>query len=181
MARTLVLFGVEITLASMRTGCALFCLVWLLAGRPAEAAESIRLTTLELKDQFEQPHVVTFPSEKPRLFVVSDRKGSEQTPAWTDPLKERFTNQLEMIAVADVHGVPAFVQPMIRRGFKKQYAHPVLLDWKGLVFEKLSPKANVVNLYLLKRDGTLSAQWRGVATEASIKLAGDEIERLLKP
>ena len=155
--------------------------VWWFAGAPLFAAEPLRLTTLELKDQFEHAHTLAFPSGKPRLIVVGDRKGSEQTPAWTTPLKARFTNQLEMIAVADVHGVPGFVQPTIRKGFKKEYAHPVLLDWKGVLFEKLSPKASVVNLYLVKPDGTICAHWHGPATEEKLKAASDEIARLLTP
>lgn len=140
------------------------------AGEVAPAhGTNFTLSSFELKDQHQQTHHFTFPRTNLLVLTVADQKGSAQVAAWVRPLKERFPQGLPIEGVADVSSVPGFLRPLVRREFKTQFEHPVMLDWSGKFVRQLPCAPDAANVFLVATNGTVLRMFQG-AVEAN-KLA----------
>jgi hypothetical protein len=144
-----------------------------LPARAEPAAPTITTTNLvcpgfELPDQFGTNHQVNFPQSHPQVLIVADRKGSEQIDAWVAALKARYGRRLKLTGVADVGGAPGWVQGLIRKKFRKQYAYPILLDWSGQLPAALHCEKDAANVFLLDAAGRVLATERGECAAASL-------------
>lgn len=122
-----------------------------------------RLTTISLKDQFNQPHTFGFPQPGISILTVADQKGSEQIESWVRPLKARYPTGLTLEGVADVSGVPAPLRPLIRRKFCDAFPHPLMLDWSGSVVKQLKPVRSLANVLVLNTNGIVLTRFQGAA------------------
>ncbi len=113
-------------------------------------------------------HFIT-PRTNLSFIVVADHKGSEQLEKWIQFVHDRHVGALAIIGVADVAKVPAPLRPLVRRAFVKDVKHPVLLDWTGNVIKLFRPVPNVANIYLVRTNGIVAAQWAGAASKARLE------------
>src|SRR4051794_2114674 len=106
----------------------------LLASGSISAAEVPALATkvpdcIELNDQYDAPHRLTFPTTNITVLTIADRKGSEQVDGWIAALKARYAGRINLRGIADVGGAPAFIRARIRKKFQEAREYPVMLDW----------------------------------------------------
>jgi glycosyltransferase involved in cell wall biosynthesis len=128
---------------------------------PPVATTNLICASFALQDQFGTNHVVNFPRAQPLLLIVADRKGSEQIDAWIAALHSRYGARLEMTGVADVGGVPGWLQGLIRKKFQKKYPYPILLDWSGKIPAALHGQPDVANVFLFAPSGGVLARAQG--------------------
>lgn len=162
----------------------LLAIVGLLTCREASAGEYIGSATnapacIELRDQFDSPHKLTFPTTNITLLTIADRKGSAQVDGWIDALKSRCDGRTAIRGLADVGGAPAFVQGRIRKGFQESRKYPVMLDWSGKVCAQFGYKKEEANILVLDRNGRIQARFTGVATDSAIAEVGSVLDKLL--
>jgi hypothetical protein len=136
---------------------------------PAVVATNLICPSFELPDQFGANHSIHFPQPQPLVLIVADRKGSEQIAAWVTALKARYGGRLKLTGVADVGGAPGWVQGLIRKNFRKQYAYPILLDWSGNLPTALHCQKDVANVFLLNAVGRVLATERGACEGTSLQ------------
>ena len=137
----------------------------------AFAGEPIRVSKINLEDQHEKTHTVSFPAAAPAFVAVADRAASEPMKQWTLRCKQEFGTNVQYVAIADVRKVPALLRGFIRKKFQKAYPHPVLLDWSGATSDLLHARAGVPNIYILSKKGDLIAVERG-------EFSAEKMERL---
>lgn len=136
----------------------------------------LHLDNVELKDQFNETRRLSFPRTNLLVLTVADQQGAKQVAAWVRPLKERFPEGLPIEGVADVSRVPALLRPLVRREFKQQFEHPILLDWSGRVVRQLDCAPEVVNVFAVATNGAVL--WTGRGPAETNQLA--ELMRLLE-
>ena len=162
----------------------LIATVGLLVWRNASADESIGLATnapacIELRDQFDSPQKLTFPTTNLTLLTIADKKGSAQVDGWIAALKPRYSGSIAIRGLADVGGAPGFVQGRIRKGFQESRKYPVMLDWSGNVCAQFGYKKDEANILVLDRNGHIYARFTGVATTTSVAEATAVLDRFL--
>ena len=150
-----------------------------MAGASAVAKPDHEPVKFSFKDQFDNDLALQPPFDKPVVVTIADKRGAEQLDAWVQPLKREFGERIRFFAIADVRGVPGPLQGLVRRGFKKDYAHPVALDWQGQAAARLTLKKDEPNLVLLDRDGKLRITLNGPAREEPVQRLMREINALL--
>jgi hypothetical protein len=133
----------------------------LLAVLSPRAGETIRVAKIELEDQHEKLHAISFPATAPVFLAVADRAASESMKVWTSRCKQEFGTNVVYIGVADVRKVPGLLRGFIRGKFQKAYPHPVLMDWSGKVAERLRAQEAVPNVFILSKTGEVLAAERG--------------------
>jgi len=158
--------------------------VGLLVWRSASAQESIGLPTkapacIQLRDQFDSPQKLAFPTTNLTILTIADKKGSAQVDAWIAALKPRCSGGIAIRGLADVGGAPGFVQGRIRKGFQESRRYPVMLDWSGKVCAQLGYKKDEANILVLDRNGRIHARFTGVATAVAVAEAGVVLDKLL--
>src|ERR1700683_1192160 len=91
--------------------------VFIASGAPTNSVPV--LASFELRDQYDNPHNISFPATNVTLMTVADRKGSEQIDGWIAPVKERYGERIAIEGIADVSTVPRLLRSMVRKQFKK--------------------------------------------------------------
>lgn len=134
---------------------------------------------IELRDQFDTAHKLTFPTTNITLLTIADKKGAAQVDAWIAALKPRYAGRVAIHGLADVGGVPGFVQGKIRKGFQETRKHPVMLDWSGKICAQLGYQKDVANILVLDRHGFIQARFTGAATPAAVAAAGAALDKVL--
>ena len=122
----------------------------------------------ELDDQYGNRHRVEFPRERVSVLTIADRKGSAQLPAWVEPVRKRFDEQVEILGVAIVKGVPGPFKGMVIDHFKEKVKYPVMLDWTGDVAREFQPSRNVANVYVIDCAGKLLHKTEAVASAGKL-------------
>jgi hypothetical protein len=148
---------------------------------PVAAPTNLFCANFELQDQFRTNHVVHFPRAQPLLLIVADRKGSEQIDAWVAAINGRYGARLEMIGVADVGGVPGWLQGLIRGKFQKKYPYPILLDWSGKIPVSLRCQPDAANVFLIDGTGRVLVSAQGECNAgflSRITRAADAVTKL---
>ena len=121
----------------------------------------IRLESFELTDQFGHRHAVRFPTLRPMLLVIGDRRGSEEIDPWIAPLKQRWGSSADLLGIADVRAVPRFLKSRITEAIRRARPQPLLLDFEGVVTEKLPCKSKAANVFAVGTDGRILAHVHG--------------------
>jgi len=132
------------------------------------ADETKVAANIELKDQYDKPHVVTFPREKVSVLTIADRRGSEQLEAWIRPIREKCGEEIEIHGLADVAGVPRPIRPMVVNHFKDKIQYPVMLDWDGKTVAQYGYSKNAAMVLVIDRNGTIRHRVQGAADAAKI-------------
>jgi hypothetical protein len=159
-----------------------YALVWSWFGRPAAwkgrayataAASLLMVTTvfgetnvaakIELKDQYDKSHVVSFPREQCSVLTIADRPGSAQLEAWVKPIREKCGERVEILGLADVTGVPRMIRPMVVNYFKDKIEYPVMLDWDGTTVARFGYVRKAALVLVIGPDGEIRHRVTGAA------------------
>jgi hypothetical protein len=127
------------------------------------AVTTNRCAEFELKDQFDQVHAIKFPSAKPILLTVADKKGSEGIAGWAHPVGVKFGERIQIAGLADVSAVPRPLRGFVQGKFKKAITYPTMLDWEGKISAGFKYEKNRPNIYLVARDGRVLRFFSGEA------------------
>ncbi len=119
-----------------------------------------------LRDQFAMERHGVFPAQKPVVFVVGDRKSSGQIEPWMRFIAPRVAESAEIIGVADLRGMPHFLEGMVRLGLRSGVPKwPVLMDLDGLIASCLEVSPGVLKIVVLDRAGALVVSREGAFSE----------------
>jgi hypothetical protein len=127
------------------------------------------LASFELRDQYDNPHTISFPATNVTLMTVADRKGSEQINGWIAPVKERYGERIAIEGIADVSTVPRLLRSMVQKQFKKDRAYPVMLDWDGPVAHSFNYQKDEANFFVIDRQGRITGCFSGATNEVALK------------
>ena len=141
---------------------------------PAHAPASI-----ELRDQYDAPQRLTFPSTNVVVLTIADKQGSEQIDGWVAALKARYAGRIELRGLAEVGGVPGFLRGKVRKKFQETRTYPVMMDWSGKVCPQFGFQPGLANVLVIARDGNIQARVVGSAREPGLKELSAAIEAVL--
>jgi hypothetical protein len=134
---------------------------------------------IALRDQFDAPQELSFPSTNVTLLTIADKKGSEQIAGWVRPLKQRFGAHIDIRGIADVSKVPRALHGLVRMRFQKLLTYPVMMDWSGQVVSAFTYVPNQANVLMLDEDGRILQRISGEANEKAIQDLCAAIDRAL--
>jgi hypothetical protein len=137
-------------------------------GAPAQAAPTREPSLsvpaqIVLADQFDAEQRLDFPATNITVFVVADRRGSDQVDGWIG-LLHGSAMSMRVCGIADLRGCPGFLRSRIRRKFKETRHYPVMLDWTGSVARQFDPRPDRANVYVVGTRGNVLARFDGAAT-----------------
>ena len=141
--------------------------VFTVSGAPTNSVPA--LASFELRDQYDNPHTISFPATNVTLMTVADRKGSEQIDGWIAPVKERYGDRIAIEGIADVSTVPRLLRSMVRKQFKKDRAYPVMLDWDGPVARSFNYQKDKANFFVIDRQGRITGCFSGATNDVALK------------
>lgn len=140
-----------------------------------------RLDSFRIADQFGKTNHVQFPTSRPVLLLLGDRRGSEQVDAWIPVLREHWGKSAEILGIADVSSVPRFLRSRVTEAIRKARSQSVLLDYDGVISDHLKPVSKVANLFLLDRTGQLRLHLSGEFDTAKQSRIAEFIGTLTPP
>ncbi len=123
---------------------------------------------VELQDQFGKPQKLAFPNAKVTLLAIADKKGSAEVNAWIAALKPRYAERIDIRGLADMGGVPGFLQGHISRKFQATRKYPVMMDWSGKVCDRFGYRRDAANILVIDADGTIRERVCGAATDDGV-------------
>ncbi len=126
---------------------------------------------IELHDQYDAPQKLSFPTTNITVLTIADRKGSSQVDGWIAALKLRYSGRIDLRGLADVGGVPGFLQGNIRRRFQETRRYPVMMDWSGKVCAQFGYRPGLANILVLGKDGRILGRFAGAAVETNCAAA----------
>jgi hypothetical protein len=156
----------------------------LLVAHSGSAADRAAPTTnapdrIELRDQFNTPQSLTFPTTQLTLLTIANKKGSEQIAGWVAPVMKRFGGRIDVCGVADVSSVPGPLRGMVREAFQRSQTYPVMMDWSGDVVKQFGYAPGEVEIFLLDRGGRILQRHRGKINHRAAEELFGGIERAL--
>lgn len=145
----------------------------LLAVTGAQADESISNAPshIELRDQFGVPQRLEFPNARVTLLTIADKKGAAEVDGWMAALKPLYAGRVDIRGVANVAGVPRFLQGRVRNKFQEKHRYPVMMDWSGTVCEGFGYRPGTANVLVIGRDGRIYGRLWGKATKSAVTSA----------
>lgn len=138
-----------------------------------------RVVTFALKDQFDKDLILQPPFTKPVLVTIADKEGAAELDGWIQPLKQAFPGQIQFFAIADLRSVAAPFRGLVRRGFRKEYSHPIAMDWRGAAAGQMNVVKDRANIFLLDGCGCEVLSFHEAATEAHLNQVKEHISDLL--
>jgi hypothetical protein len=123
----------------------------------------------------------------PVLVVAADRRASDQANAWGERLATtcptlaawKAPGKVAWLSIVDGRGVPEYARGAARDRIREREdpsradRMTMLIDWKGLVAERLGTETGRALLVLLSRDHVPFARAGGAPTDAGVEhLAG---------
>lgn len=134
---------------------------------------------LELRDQFDVPQSLSFPTNHITLLVMADRKGHDQIAAWVSPMKQRFGERIDIRGIADVSNVPGPLRGLVRKKFQQSQRYPVMMDWHGEACKAFTYERGQANVFVLDRSGEVLKRVNGSAQEVFVAEISALIEQRL--
>jgi hypothetical protein len=143
-------------MTARRTGA---LLLLTLAALSASAQES-GLPPFRLEDQFGSAHSDAEFRGAILVLLAGDREGSKHTRAWKEALKAALSGVpgaegVRFAGLADLRGVPGFLQGMVRSRFPKEPERWVMLDWEGLFGKDYGLERGVCTVLVFDAEGRL--------------------------
>lgn len=138
------------------------------SGVGAELKKGVQLLKeWHLRDQFSREHRGVFPARAPVILVVGDRKSSGQIEPWIRFIAPRVGERAEIIGVADLRGMPHFLEGMVRMGLRSGVPKwSVLMDLDGTIAGPLGVSPGVLRMVVLDRIGGLVMSRDGAFSES---------------
>jgi hypothetical protein len=112
-----------------------------------------------LRDQFGRVHDAAALRGRALLIVAAARGGRAVGTAWVEVLRALTVDTgavappPQVVAVADVRGVPWLLRRVVRAQFPDDVRQPVLLDWDGSLARRLALVRERCTVLLVDRDG----------------------------
>jgi peroxiredoxin len=144
-----------------------------------EASKKDKAANFTLEDQFGKKISINFPSDKVAVLVFGDRKGSEQVEGWVRPLYGKYTDKIYIFGIAELSVVPWAVRPAVRMMIRRGSKTPVMLDWSGNVSKSYGYEKGKANVFVVGKDGSITAVKRGAASNAALNDLYQEISAIL--
>ena len=162
----------------------LLCLGFALIADAAPAVRSVSSATnapssIELRDQFESLHKLSFPTTNLTLLTIADHKGSEQVANWVAPVHARYGRRVIIHGIADVSAVPAWLRGVVRKKFRQRQSYPVMLDWSGDTVKAFASAQDCVNVFVVDDGGRILKRFTGAAKPDALAELYATIDRAL--
>lgn len=133
---------------------------------------------IALSDQFGQSHRHASPHRRPLLVVIADRRGASQIEGWVARLYQTHGETVDIVGVADLGGVPAFMHDTLRKAFRKQCAdYPILLDWQGNTAASFSRSGTGLDIFAIQPGGRIVAAVSGKLTNTKVGTLGSALDQ----
>jgi hypothetical protein len=122
----------------------------LVAASAAGAADST-LIQFEIQDQFKFEHHDEDFRGSVLLVMVGNKKGGKFARAWSEHIQDSIpawgmTDDVELLSVADVGGVPFFLKGLVRGKMSKKPENWLLMDWGSKFHKAYDCEKDVCNL-----------------------------------
>jgi len=167
------------TVLSLLTLLLVLCASWACPG-PGNPRMPVHVpSSIDLLDQYEVRHQLSFPSTNITVFTIADRTGSEQVDGWIAAFKGRYAGRIDLRGIADVGGAPGFLRGRIRKKFRELRQYPVMMDWSGQICAQLSYGKNVANILVVGFDGAILGRFSGAADASNIAAACAVLDKAL--
>jgi hypothetical protein len=124
---------------------------------------------LMLRDQFDAPQTLAFPTTNITLLTIADRTGSAQLAGWIAPVKQRFGKRIDIRGIADVSPVPRLLRSLVRKKFREIQTYPVMMDWTGDAVKAFTYVPDQANVLVLDGRGQILLRASGPATERAVQ------------
>jgi hypothetical protein len=153
----------------------------------AAGAADDPLAGLVLEDTSGRTRALDELAGTPVLVVVADRRASEQANAWGERLASKSPplvawkspGKVAWVSIVDGRGVPEYARGAARDRIKEKddparaERMTMLIDWKGVVAERLASESGRALVVLLSRDHVPFARAGGEPTDESVdRVAG---------
>ena len=126
---------------------------------------------VELLDQYNDSQVLAFPDTRVTLLALADRGGSDQVAGWITALKTNFAGRVAILGLANLSGVPGFLRDKVRKQFRGDDTHPVMMDWSGNTCRQFGYTPGVANILVIDHRGRIRARLTGPASESGLLAA----------
>lgn len=147
-------------------GLAIFLTTATLVAAPAPLR---RCPDLILEDQFALSREWRFPRTKPLLLVVANRAGTSEIRGWVKPVRDAFGDQIEILGLADVRGIPDPFKPAIRAMIRAGVSWTVLMDWTGENTARLLQPDSSIEVLVIRESGEISLRLPGKASPQALE------------
>ncbi len=136
--------------------------------QPSTGSSTNAPSCIELRDQFDKPHRLSFPTTKVMVLTIADRKGSEEVDGWIAALKPLYAGRVDFRGLANVGGVPGLFQAKVRRKFQETRNYPVMMDWTGVACAQFGYQRDVANILVIDHNGYIRTRISGSASSAAV-------------
>ncbi len=119
---------------------------------------------LVLRDQFDAPQTLAFPTTNITFLTIADRTGSAQLAGWIAPVEHRFGKRIDIRGIADVSAVPRVLRSLVRKKFRELQTYPVMMDWTGDAVKAFNYVPDRANVLVLDGRGWILLRCNGPAT-----------------
>ncbi|MDY7038218.1 MAG: hypothetical protein SV375_18910 [Thermodesulfobacteriota bacterium] len=123
----------------------------------------------KLNDQYGKTYNIKYPQEKICVLVFADRASVSQVEKWVRALYESYQDKIFIYGVAQLKGVPRWLQSTIRGIFKKFVKFSVMMDWSGEVCRAYGYKGGKAYVVIVNRNGVIQHTFNGRASEDLIQ------------
>lgn len=141
--------------------------------------ETAHAAGFTLDDQFGKTHEYQFPKEKVSVLLFADREGSEQIEGWVRPLYDKYRTSVDVDGVALLKGVPELMRGTIKFLFRKQVAHPIMMDWTGETTELFDCHAKEASVFVIDTQGQIVFTTYGEATPERLASVVEAVEAVI--
>ena len=116
-----------------------------------------------IKDQFGREYTEESWPDSVVVLFGSDKGGSEFNEPWAKAIQDSLKDQegyedLRIVAVADLRGVPFFIKPIVKAMFPDEKELWILLDWGGEFAKSYSFEKDRSNILVFDRRSHLRYQ-----------------------
>lgn len=128
------------------------------------ATDAAKFPGLEALDQRSQSRKIVFPSSRPALLFLADRRSADAIDQWPEKALRRLGTDVDILGVANLKGVPRVLGPLVIRKLGI-HANPVLLDWQGIAASFAGAAEGKVTILVLDSKGVIRDRLESPWTE----------------
>ncbi len=142
------------------------------------AAEAKVPARIELRDQNDKLHVITFPASRITVLCLADRHGRGESNQWAATLAA-YKKRAAIHGIADAAGTPEFMKNSIRKRIQSAQKQDLLIDWTGATCAAIGCQPRTANLVIVSRSGTVLHRTTGAPTAENLKAFAAALEQAL--
>lgn len=140
---------------------------------------SLKCPNFQLEDQSLVSHVVEFPRQRPLYIVAATRAGLSQVSPWVKPVVKQFGEEVEILGLADVRGIPSMFHGMVRAKIRDGTKWPVLMDWKASLIPALCSPEFTTEVLVIQQNGEVRMRIEGQASPDTLERVKQELQSLI--